>query len=112
MFVKVESVGDVRVVKLDATVLDVTNAERVASSLLESVAPTDRVVVDLSNVTFVDSSGLGKIVAFARTVSESGGRLAVCNASASVSVLFQMVKLHQIVTIKSSRDEAIAAIAD
>src|SRR3569832_286747 len=49
-----------------------------------------RVVLDLSQTTFVDSSGVGMIVHIMRRV---GGRLAIAGASEAVATVFRLTRL-------------------
>jgi anti-sigma B factor antagonist len=74
---RIETVGTARVVRLGGE-LDLYNADRVRSALAEVCAESpERVVVDLSEVDFVDSTALGVLIeARARLGNRSGFLLA------------------------------------
>lgn len=68
--IRIEAVGSARVVRLGGE-LDLYNAEQVRSALAEVLAEApERVVVDLSEVEFIDSTALGVLIE-ARTKLEN-----------------------------------------
>ncbi len=68
--IRIEAVGSARVVRLGGE-LDLYNAEQVRSALAEVLAQApERVVVDLSEVEFIDSTALGVLIE-ARTKLEN-----------------------------------------
>jgi anti-anti-sigma factor len=79
--------------------IDFLSSEAFAASLQEVLGEGREVLLDLSNVQFVDSSGLGKIVAAARVAREKGGNLRIRGVQEPVMVLFDMVRLGEVVTI-------------
>lgn len=72
--------------------LDIANAP----TLLERMNRLDReswassVVIDLTGLTFIDSSGLRSILAIARDVQESGGRLELIRGPERVMRIFEV----------------------
>jgi anti-anti-sigma factor len=52
-------------------------------------------VVDLTGVQMVDSSGIGLLIAAYNSLRKVGGRLAVIHASADILELFQTMRVHQ-----------------
>jgi len=68
-----------------------------------------RVIVDLQEVGFLDSSGLGALVGALKRVNERGGRLMlVCPEGSPLKVL-TITGLDKIFPIHSSLDEALRA---
>lgn len=106
-----EEVQGIAVITVSRSVIDVTNSEQFAMDLAEATRDAERFVIDLSNVQFIDSSGLGKIVTVVRKTKDARRSLAICCARPAVTVLFNMVKLHQIVQIFPGRDEAITHLS-
>ena len=52
-------------------------------------------VVDLSDVRMVDSSGIGLLISAYNSLRKVGGRLAVIHASSEILELFQTMRMHQ-----------------
>jgi anti-sigma B factor antagonist len=71
-----------------------------------------RVVVDLTGVTFMDSSALGALVGGARRSAELGIELAVVCPPGSVARVLEITGLDRAFTIFVTRDEALGAAAD
>ena len=78
-------------------------ALRDCMALLTSVP---KLVVDLSEVPFIDSAGLRALVANIRRVRDSGGQVAVCSAQPQVRGLLDAVALGTVVCIAGTVDEA------
>ena len=51
----------------------------------------------MQGVSFMDSSGIGVLIGRYRTLSRSGGRMAVCNMSPHVERIFQLSGLQRII---------------
>jgi anti-sigma B factor antagonist len=69
------------------------------------------VVVDLSGVTFIDSSALGALVGGARRSAELGNRLAIVCPPGSVARVLEITGLDRPFTIYATREEALGAAA-
>ncbi len=90
--------------------IDVMNSDRFARELGERFDGEHDIVLDLHKVLFLDSSALGKIVVFLRTVREARRNIAFCGMNDAVTVLFRMVRLTQIATAVPTLPEALAAV--
>ena len=55
-----------------------------------------RVVVDLENVTFVDSSGLATLAKAHQRISNAGGQLAIDRVQPSVQKVFEITRLTEL----------------
>ena len=70
------------------------------------------VVVDLSAVRFVDSTGLGVLVGAYTAVRNAGGRLAVVNDHAAVLKVFTITALHEVLGVHPTLPKALDAVND
>lgn len=68
---------------------------------------TQQVVLDLQNLQFIDSSGLGSFLSVLRTLNTQGGELKLACLNKTVRTLFELVSLHKIFEIFNSRDDAV-----
>jgi anti-sigma B factor antagonist len=92
--------------------IDFTSSGPVQSTLLSMVLPGGgAVVADLSQVTFLDSSGLGVLVQAHRTASERGNRLLVV-ASPPVRKLLRLTGLDTVLETYDDLSAAEAALSD
>ena len=69
-------------------------------------------IIDIREVPFVDSAGLGALMGGIRRLREAGGDVALCCTHAGVLRLLQMTGLDRIVAITESPAEARRAMAD
>jgi anti-anti-sigma factor len=99
--------GDVHVVSLRGE-LDFNEAPLVAPALdeLRGAAPVG-IVLDLSELTFIDSSGINALVVAARAVAAEGNALVVAEPTPGVQRVFAIVKLSELVRIESTLDAAM-----
>jgi anti-sigma B factor antagonist len=65
------------------------------------------VVVDLTRVVFIDSSGLATLIEALQAVGKYGGRLRLCGLSPAVKNLFKLSNLISIFDIRENREEAV-----
>lgn len=85
--------------------LDAFTAPLVREALADAVdAPS--LIIDLSQVRFLDSAGLGVLVGTVRRVRELGGQAILCEASRAVSRALTTVGMPRIVDIVSSVGDA------
>jgi anti-anti-sigma factor len=65
------------------------------------------VILDLSTIDFVDSSGLGILVQIAKKTQNLSGKLQIIT-NARVTQTVKLVRLDQFLTLRASIDEALA----
>ena len=90
--------------------VDVFTVPRLDDALtaLTSAGRTD-VVVDLSGVDFLDSTGLSVLVKAQQTVQEAGGKLAVVVTAERVAKVFRITGLDQTLALHPTLDAALGA---
>jgi len=67
------------------------------------------VVMDLAKVDFMDSSGLGSLIALLKRVTDRGGDLKLCCIQKKVRLVFEITRAHRVFEILDTVDEAVAA---
>ncbi len=71
-----------------------------------------RILLDLSGVDVLDSSGLGELVASFRMVDKLGGKLKILKASPKVYDTLHISKLLPVFEIYADEDEAVRSFRD
>ncbi|MGH9760008.1 MAG: STAS domain-containing protein [Blastocatellia bacterium] len=112
METQIETVGKVAVMVVEGDSLDASNSRDFKRSAMEVVQNHSKVVFDLSGLEFVDSSGLGVILSCLRHLNSSGGDLKLCGMTKPVRALFELVRMHRIFEIFSTREDAIRAFVN
>jgi anti-sigma B factor antagonist len=104
----VEAVGDARVVKL-AGELDLYNAGEVREALSRAAADgPQRIVVDLSEVEFIDSTALGVLIE-ARTKLDNRRALMLAAPALETRRVLEISGLDRLFTVHQSVPEALLA---
>src|SRR6266852_8609750 len=70
-----------------------------------------KVVLDLKNVTMIDSSGLGAMVAAHSSAKAAGATLRLCNLGTRTNELLQMTRLVTVFEISDTESDAVRAMA-
>ena len=70
------------------------------------------VLLDLTGVRYMDSSGLATIVEYARQAQSFRGKLALAGLNERVRTVFELVRLHEFLSIYGSIAEARAALSE
>lgn len=97
--------------------VDLHTAPRLRTALDEAVASAagsadpSTVLVDLSGVGFMDSTGLGELVAAHKALARAGRHLHVVVANARVSRLLSLTGLDDVLVVHDDRASGLAALA-
>ena len=108
MKVNVRSEGDVSVVDLSGKITigegDVVLRETVETLLKEG---RNKLLLNLARISYMDSAGIGELVACYKRSRDKGGQLKLLNPSGKVYDLLQLTKLEEIFETYRDEGEAI-----
>jgi anti-sigma B factor antagonist len=104
-----ELVDGAAVLEIDCDHIDAANAKELKTQVGAALTASPRLVLDLSHVQFIDSAGCGAVLSALRNATAAGGDLKVCGVCKTVRSLFQLVRLHKVVDLFNSREEAVRA---
>ena len=68
-----------------------------------------RLCINLTEVTFIDSSALSALVQGLKHCRESGGELVLCSLPQTVRVIFELTRLDKAFQIFATEEEALQA---
>ena len=110
--INVAKIGDVTVVKfLDKKILDEANIQELGLELFSLIEHDNRksILLNFSDVEFLSSAALGKLITLDRKVKASKGRLKMSNIRPEIFEVFQITKLNKVFDIRNDESEAVAA---
>jgi anti-sigma B factor antagonist len=108
MNLSAELIGDAQVVRVGADRIDAAVAIQFKDRMRELAAGRGgRVILDLSNVGFVDSSGLGAIVAVMKFLAPAA-KLELAALTPTVSKVFRMTRMDSVFAIHATAPPAEA----
>jgi len=101
-----EKKDELDILKLEGR-LDAASAKEIKSKI-NQLGKDNRIkiVMDLSEINFIDSTGLGCMVSCLRTVSKKGGDIKIAGLQAQVRAIFELTRLHRIFQIFDDTETA------
>ena len=101
-----EKINDIDVLKLEGRI-DAANAKDIKEKV-GSLSKENRVklVIDLGAVDFIDSSGLGSLVASFRSVNKLGGDIKIASLQDPIRSIFELTRLHRVFDIYDDSQSA------
>ena len=103
--------GSTGVITLEGEV-DIYTAPRFKESMLELLdAGVQKLVVDLTGVSFIDSTALGVLIGGLRRLRDARGEMALVVTTSSVERVLTITGLDKVFAIHDTRAAALAALA-
>ncbi|MDF9391785.1 MULTISPECIES: STAS domain-containing protein [Methylococcus] len=103
-----ETVDGKTVLRLDEPRLDAHNSGELKDFMLKLLEGGGRhLVVDLSPVSFIDSSGLGALLSGQKNASLRSGVFMLAGLQPRVRSMFELTRLHRVFEIYSTVEEAL-----
>lgn len=99
----------VTILKPNVKNVDTKNIAEFRSQMKQALDGESQVVVNMEEIQFMDSSGLGAFLSGMRDVTSKGGELRLCAVTPPVRTLFELVRLHRIMDIHESLEGAVAS---
>jgi anti-sigma B factor antagonist len=91
--------------------LDVATSPVLKTTLVSAAGQAKRdVIVDLTQLEFLDSTGLGALMGAHRRAIEKGGRVVLIVHEGPISRLLNITGLSRVFSVYTSVDEAVAGI--
>lgn len=106
---KIENINDVTIVSfVDTNRFNALITDSVKEKLKALFAsPNTKLILDLSNIQFIDSSGFGVFLSIMKTANNSYGFFKISNISEEVMELFKLLQLHNVFEIYNKREDAL-----
>lgn len=92
--------------------LDGIHAKQLRHQISDYVASgVDIVLIDFQDITHLDSSGLGGLIAIQRVVRTANSQLYLCSINNQAKMLFELTKMEQVFQIFANQQDFHASIA-
>ncbi|MCE9547851.1 MAG: STAS domain-containing protein, partial [Planctomycetia bacterium] len=106
----VSSVADVSIVNfVDRKILDEANIQELGRELFHLVEEEQRkkLLLNFSNVEFLSSAALGKLITLDKKVKKVGGQLKLSNIRPEIYEVFAITRLNRLFDIKDDESDAL-----
>ncbi|MBS0263620.1 MAG: STAS domain-containing protein [Planctomycetes bacterium] len=105
-----EEVNGVTVARFtDKKILDESNIQIIGNQLFSLVDDDHRqkVVLDFTNVEYLSSAALGKLITMDKKVKAAGAKLRLCSIRSDIKEVFKITRLDKLFNIFDNRDKAL-----
>lgn len=111
MYLKFENKENILIITLSGE-LDHNSAEEVRVRIDDRIDRDNiiKVVLDFSEVTFMDSSGIGAVLGRYKKLTNKGGKLCIAEPNKNVNRIFELAGLYKIIKDYNTVEEAVRCI--
>lgn len=103
-----EELGDVVVEKVNLTRATLKEAEEFKKTLLNDIDDGNRkIIVDLSDCEFIDSTFLGALVVSLKKIATLGGDLKLVGFKPNVRSMFELTRMYRVFESYSTTEQAL-----
>jgi anti-sigma B factor antagonist len=89
--------------------IDLESSPAAREILLKCFTSTRKVIVDLSAVSYIDSSGVASLVEALQAAKKNGSQFSIAAASEPTRRVLELARLDKVFTMYNSVDEGLAA---
>jgi anti-sigma B factor antagonist len=108
--IKQRQAGDVTILDLDGEVRIGDSATALRSAIRDLVAGgSKKILLNLGGVKYIDSSGIGELIANYTTVGRAAGQLKLLNLTEKVQDLLVITKLLTVFDVYETESEALSS---
>jgi anti-sigma B factor antagonist len=107
----VEETNGIKIISSMPKVLDANIAGDFKAHIGRILEGSLKVVFDMGNVNFIDSAGCGALITVLRQLTSSNGILKLYNVQNQVRLVFELVRMHKIIDIFNTQQEAILSFS-
>ena len=111
MDTKVRHVDGVTVLDLSGKITLGEASGKLRSAVQDALQGSKKILLNLADVNYIDSAGLGELVSAFTTVKNAGGELKLLNLTKKVRDLLVITKLLTVFDVKDNEQEAVKAFA-
>ena len=112
MDVSTRQVGDVTILDLKGKITIGTGDVQLRNAVQDVInSGAQKVLINMANVSTIDSSGIGELVSAYTTATNRGVKLKLINLPAKVTDILTITQLITVFDVYDSEDEAIRSFA-
>lgn len=111
MQLKLAQEGTTLIVLVQAEHLDAGNIRSFRDAMMPLLEQHPHILLDMSELKFVDSAGVGTLIACLRKATERHGDFRLCSLNRPVSMIFDLMRMHQLFVVYNDQSEALRGMA-
>ena len=103
----VEKIKGVTIIRVPLVELDASNDADFRVDIAPHIDKPKHIILDVGQLDFIDSSGLGAILSCLKTVKANQGILRIAGVSRNVRNVFELVHMYKLVEYFDTVEEAL-----
>jgi len=112
MELKIRKTGSNYIIDVNGE-MDLYNSYKLKELVMKMLEKkVERFIINLENVDYIDSSGIGALIYICSTIKKQGDKLVITNIHGSVKKVIELTKLMGYFPIMNSIEEAILRMED
>ena len=112
MKIEMRTIGDIRILDCSGKITLGEGTMAVRNTVRDILKDNGKkILLNLANVNYIDSSGIGELVSTYTTVTNNGGQLKLLNLTKKINELLQITKLLTVFQVFDSESAAIASFS-
>ena len=87
--------------------VDASSSIELDTALQEAIeSKEEKILVDCNNLNYISSAGLGVFMSYIQDIKAKNIKMVICGLNEKVHNVFEILGLHQLLTIKTTKEEA------
>jgi len=112
MKIEVRTIGDIQILDCSGKITLGEGTMAVRNAVRDILKSNGRkILLNLADVNYIDSSGIGELVSTYTTVTNSGGKLKLLNLTKKIQELLAITKLLTVFQVFENEQQALASFA-
>ena len=109
---EIKEKGDIVIIVLDGEMVGGPDATMLTEKLHGLIEEgRNHIIIDMTKVNYMNSSGLGILIGGLTTVRNNGGKLRLLNLAPKLQEMLRITKLDQVFTLYDDEGKAIASLS-
>jgi anti-sigma B factor antagonist len=105
--IAIEKIDNIIIISFPKDELDADRADQFANDVESLIQPGAKIIFDMSDMKFIDSSGLGAILTLMRRVKAEQGALRLCCLTETAKDILELVRLNRVFDIYKTKQDAL-----
>jgi anti-sigma B factor antagonist len=109
----IEEINDVTIARfIDKKILDEGNIQIIGNQLFGMIDTDGRrkIVLDFTNVEYLSSAALGKLITLEKKVKAAKGKLRLCNIRPDIYEVFVITRLNKLFDIRDTQEQSLEGL--
>jgi anti-sigma B factor antagonist len=107
MKLDIKHIDDILLIHVINDSLDASNVADLRRDVLPLLSGERKVLLDMSNLQFVDSAGLGSLLTCLKAVRQYQGEIKLCALTRPVQALFELMRMQKVFHVYATRELAL-----